>query len=337
MPNDRSEHEPFIEIPAGAALQLRASSRCPVRAFAIVWPLLIAALIAASPCAARTWQVGPQRDLKNPSAAASAAKDGDTILIEQGEYADCAIWRANNLVIEGRGDVVIRDKVCEDKAIFVTKGTNITIRGIEFAHARSTNKIGAGIRGEGANLTIENSRFTDNENGILTGANPRSHIIVRGSVFTRNGKCDPDCTHGIYIGTIELLQVSNSVFLQQYVGHHIKSRALRTELVGNTIKDGPTGTASFAVDLPNGGALVMRGNVIEKGPQSENHLAAISIGEEGARNPAGELTIERNIFVNGNAASTAFVRNQTATPARLLGNKLTGKVVPLTGPGTVLP
>jgi hypothetical protein len=275
--------------------------------------------------------------MKQPSTAAAVVKDGDSVIIDEGDYADCAVWRANNLVIEGKGNVTIRDKVCEDKAIFVTAGANITIRGIEFAHARATTNNGAGIRGEGANLTVENSRFTDNENGILTGPNPRSHIAIRNSVFTLNGKCDPDCTHGIYIGDVALLQVTGSTFLQQYVGHHIKSRAMRTEIVGNTIKDGPNGTASFSVDLPDGGSLILRSNIMEKGPQAENHLAAVSIGEESKRNPTDELTIERNAFVNDNAAATVFIRNMTTTAAKLVGNKLAGKVVPLSGKGTVAP
>jgi len=294
-------------------------------------------LFAAPDAIARTLIVGPERPLKLPSAAAATAKDGDIILIEQGRYTDCAVWRANNLLIEGRGDVVIRDKVCEDKAIFVTKGANITVRGIEFAHARSEDHIGAGIRVEGVNLIVENSRFTDNENGILAGGNPRSRILIRGSIFTRNGKCDPDCAHGIYIGAVGLLQVSNSIFLQQNVGHHIKSRAARTEIIGNTIRDGPAGTASFAVDLPDGGTLVMRGNVIEKGPMTENKVAAVSIGEESKRNPTAELILDRNTFTNNVGEPTAFLRNQTATPARLTGNLFTGRVIPLAGPGTVLP
>jgi hypothetical protein len=307
------------------------------RPLALAALILVVATTAFPALAGHTYLVGPQRELKSPSAAAVIVKDGDAVNIEKGEYSDCAVWRASNLVIEGKGDVTIRDKVCEDKAIFVTKGANITIRGIEFAHARSTNKNGAGIRGEGPNLTVENSRFTDNENGILTGVNPRSRIVIRNSVFSLNGKCDPDCAHGIYIGAVALLQVANSTFLQQYVGHHIKSRALRTEIVGNTIKDGPSGTASFSVDLPDGGSLVLRSNVMEKGPQAENHLAVVSIGEESSRNPTGELTIERNIFVNDNAGSTLFVRNLTATAAVLVGNKLAGKVVPLSGKGTVVP
>lgn len=285
----------------------------------------------------RTFLVGPQRLYKKPSDAAAMAKDGDIVKIDAGTYIDCAIWRANNLVIEGDGNVVIRDQVCQDKAIFVVIGANITIRGIEFTHARSTAGNGAGIRGEGPNLTVDSGRFTDNENGILTGANPNSRVIIRSSVFTLNGKCDPTCAHGIYIGTVGLLQVVNSTFLQQNVGHHIKSRALRTEITGTTIKDGPNGTASFSVDIPDGGSLVLRGNILEKGPKSENFTAAVSVGEESNRNPTGELMIERNVFVNDGSNPTTFLRNMTKTPAKLVGNKLSGKVTPFSGPGTAIP
>jgi hypothetical protein len=295
--------------------------------------VLAASTVLSASGLARTLEVGPQRDLKGPSDAAALANGGDSILIDPGIYTDCAIWRADNLTIEGEGDVTIRDRVCQDKAIFVISGSNVTIRAIEFAHARSSQRNGAGIRGEGTNLTIENSRFVDNENGILTGENPQSHIIIRDSVFTENGKCDLACAHGIYIGQIALLEVSNSTFFQQYTGHHIKSRALRTEITGNVIKDGAVGTASYEIDIPDGGSLVLRDNIIEKGPDAANIFAAVSIGEESDVNPTGELAIDRNTFINDNAATTTFVRNGTATTAQLSDNVIQGKVVLFTGPG----
>ncbi len=290
---------------------------------------LIAALSMPAVASARTLTVGANSELKTPSAAAAVVKAGDTVLIEQGEYQDCAAWNADNLVIEGKGDVVIRDVICEDKAIFITNGANITIRNITFLNALSSYKNGAGIRAMGENLTVEGSRFRNNENGILAGPNPRSRIVIRNSVFTGNGKCDPDCAHGIYIGAVNSLLVTGCVFLQQMVGHHIKSRALRSEIVGNTIKDGPVGTASFAVDIPDAGSLILRNNVIEKGPRTENHIAAISIGEESKRNSTEELIIERNTFVNDYAGTTIFVRNSTPIPARLIGNTLTGNIIML--------
>jgi len=304
----------------------------------MIGPAIVLIAVSTAPVvSARTLVVDSNKELKSPSAAAAIVKNGDTVVIEPGEYTDCAVWNANNLVIEGKGDVVIRDVVCEDKAIFVTNGANITVRNITFAHARSSGKNGAGIRAMGANLTVEGSRFRDNENGILSGPSPRSRIMIRNSVFTGNGKCDPDCAHGIYIGAIDSLTVASCVFLQQNEGHHIKSRALRTEIVGNTIKDGPAGTASFAVDVPDGGSLILRSNVIEKGPRAENHIAAVSIGEESLRNATSELIIERNTFINDYNGPTTFVRNGTAFPARLIGNTLTGTVTALSGMGTVEP
>src|SRR5690242_11998275 len=86
---------------------------------------------SASAAAARTLAVGADRALKTPSAAASVAADGDTIVIDAGEYFDCAVWRANNLTIEGGGEnVVITDKACEGKGLFVIHGNDVTVRNL---------------------------------------------------------------------------------------------------------------------------------------------------------------------------------------------------------------
>src|ERR1700689_4142547 len=123
-------------------------------------PVLL--LLALGPAGARTLVVGPDQPLKLPSAAASIAADGDAIEIEaqEGGYFDCAVWRANRLVIEGIGrDVVITDKVCQGKALFGIDGSDITVRNLTFQRARTADKNGAGIRAEGRNLVIEGSRF----------------------------------------------------------------------------------------------------------------------------------------------------------------------------------
>ena len=62
---------------------------------------------------------------------------------------------------------MLSDKSCGGKAIFITLGSDITIRNLTFARARVPDRNGAGIRAEGRNLTVEHSRFIDNENGIL--------------------------------------------------------------------------------------------------------------------------------------------------------------------------
>jgi hypothetical protein len=302
---------------------------------ALVFFVLIG-LFSCAPADARTLMVGADQELKLPSAAAAVARDGDTIIIAAGEYFDCAVWRANHLTIEGKGtDVVITDKACEGKGLFIARGNDMTIRNLTFTRARVPDGNAAGIRAEGVNLRVEHSRFVNNENGILANPSPGSTITIVDSEFIRNGKCDPNCAHGIYTGEIALLHIEHSKFLETKVGHHIKSRALRTELIGNEIADGETGTSSYLVDIPNGGSLVMTDNIMEKGPHSSNQATAVSIGAEGVSHRTAELTISGNKFTNDEDRETVFIRNMTATEAALSGNSFKGKVKPLSGDGTV--
>ena len=60
---------------------------------------------------------------------------------------------------------------------------NIVIDNIELSGCRVLDKNGAGIRQEGSNLTIRNCYFHDNENGILSGKNPASEILIEKAEF----------------------------------------------------------------------------------------------------------------------------------------------------------
>jgi hypothetical protein len=287
---------------------------------------------------AATLIVGPDAAYKTIESVALAANSGDTVLITPGTYSNCAVWRADHLTIAGlNGTAQFSGTVCENKGIFVIDGNDITIRNIKFADARSTNGNGAGIREQGTNLTVEHSEFLNNQDGILTGVNPDSSIVIRDSVFDGNGACvTPEgCAHGIYIGHIAFFHIERSHFLNTRIGHDIKSRALRTEIVDNTIENGAHGTSSYLVDVPNGGTLLMTGNTLEKGPMSDNPSTAVAIGEEGTLQPSSGLVIRDNLFTN-DGGSTVLVRNRTVIPAQLIKNQLRGQTtVPLVGPGTV--
>jgi hypothetical protein len=299
---------------------------------------LIGLLLTACTAHARTLEVGADKEYKLPSAAAAAAKDGDTIAIQPGEYFDCAVLYPNKLTIQGVGaadKVLLTDKACQGKAMFVTVGEGITVRNLTLARARVADGNGAGIRGEGKNLVVDGVRFINNQNGIMSGT-VGGTMTVRNSFFDRNGICQGSCSHGIYVGGLDLLVVDQSRFIGTKQGHHIKSRALRTEVTNSNIQDGPDGTASYEIDISNGGSVVVRGNTIEKGPNAENHSAAIVIGAEGVTQPTREIIIENNTFRNDGPWETAFVNNLTATEAVLRGNKLSGPVKPLKGDGQVV-
>lgn len=297
--------------------------------------LVLCALVvpgASIAAGARTLRVGPDSPLKTPGAAAAVVRQGDIIEIASGVYADCAVWpsSAGSITIRAMNNdpVVMLGKVCELKAAFVIKGNNVTVRGITFSGAKAPDHNGAGIRAEGRNLTVERSQFLDNEEGILAAPQQDSTIVVRDSYFKGNGNCisPMGCAHGIYVSNIARLLVEHCTFVEQHTGHHIKSRAARTELIENTIEDGPDGTASYLVDIPNGGALIMRNNVLEKGPKSANSVAAVTLGEEGNTNTTPEIIIEGNRFSNDMPMETIFLRNFTGAAAVLRNNVLTGRV-----------
>lgn len=284
---------------------------------------------------AATLEVGLEKAFHTPSSAAARAHDGDRVEIAPGTYYDCAVWRANGLTIEGTGPgVVITDKTCKGKGLFVVDGNDITVRNLILQRARVPDMNGAGIREEGRNLMVDGVKFIDNQNGILGNPSPQSTVVIRNSDFERNGVCHGHCAHGIYFGPLALLRVEHSRFFETRDGHSIKSRAARTEVIGCDISDGANGTSSYEIDIPNGGGVLIEGNKLEKGPNAGNH-SVIALGEEGVNQPTPQIRIEHNSFRNDGGFTATFVWNVTATPAILKGNKLTGSVEPLRGDGKV--
>ena len=307
------------------------------------WIALVFLCLHAAPAAARTILVGPGRAVTEPVHAAALAMDGDRVVFDAGLYRGCAIWRASRLTIEGPGasmagpGATVTGPICADRAFFVFLGNDITVRGLTFAHARALGHTGAGILMEGANLTVENSRFLDNENGILAGGPPGSVVAIRRSLFQGNGSCEGPCAHGLYVGgPVARLEVTGCVFLDTHAGHHIKSRAVRTILRDNRIEDGATGTSSYLIDLPNGGDAEISGNILRKGARSGNQTTAISIGAETTvARPSNVVRVHGNRFASDLPNPVRFVRNALAAPVHLSRNALSGRVIPLDGAGTV--
>jgi hypothetical protein len=300
--------------------------------------VLVLALAAYLPGAqARTLEVGVGHTYAKPSQAIAAAASGDHIMISPGQYYDCAVVSADNVTVQGVGDaasVVLTDKTCQGKALLITTGRNITVANLTLTRARVPDGNGAGIRAEGAGLTVDGVRFVNDQDGILTSDNPNMVLLVRNSLFDHDGVCLSSCSHGIYAARIASLIVEHSVFRDTRDGHDVKSRAARTEVTDCDIADGPDGTASYLIEAPNGGAVIVRHNTLEKGPKAGNHTAAIAIGMEGVDQATPEITVSGNHFTNDGDYRTAFVDNVTATEATLRGNVLHGAVDALKGDGS---
>lgn len=274
--------------------------------------------------APRTWRVGPGRPLATPSAAAKVARNGDTVLIDAGTYVgDVATWTQDDLTLRGvggRADVRAGGRSAQGKAIWVIAGARTTVDSVELSGATVPDGNGAGIRQEGPGLTVTRSWFHDNQDGILTGADADSDIVIRRSRFFRNGAGD-GYTHNLYVGAVRSLTVTGSYLWGADTGHELKSRAARNTIVGNRIADGDA-TASYSIDLPNGGSSLIAGNVVIQGPRSANS-ALVSFGAEGFAGASRELWVVNNTFVNRRATGT-FVRLAAGSRASLRNNLLVG-------------
>lgn len=301
----------------------------PLRALAVLCLAVPVAGAVPAPAsyaveAPRTWRVGPDRALATPSAAAAVARDGDTVLIDPGTYSgDVATWTQDDLTLRGDGGRVhlrADGQDAQGKAIWVIAGDRTTVDRIEFSGAAVADRNGAGIRQEGTGLTVMRSWFHDNETGILTGADPDSDVVIRRSRFFRNGAGD-GYSHNLYVGAVRSLTVSGSWFSGADTGHEVKSRAARNTIVANLISDGDA-TASYSIDLPNGGRSLIAGNVIVQGPRSENS-ALVSYGAEGLTHPSRSLWVVNNTFVNRRDSGT-FVALAEGSRAHLRNNLLVG-------------
>jgi len=270
--------------------------------------------------------VGPGRTYAKPCQAIAAARSGDTIQIDaagNGTYdGDVCSWSTSNLTIEGvngRAHIDAAGRNSGGKAIWVIGGDNTTVRNVELSGATVPDHNGAGIRQEGAGLTVVGSSFHHNENGILAGANPTSVITIDSSEFAHNGYGDGQ-SHNIYIGAVRSFVLRSSYSHDAEVGHLVKSRAASNSIRLNRLTQ-QGGTGSYELDLPNAGQSYVVGNLLQQGPSSQNSNL-FAYGEEGVTNPSSQLTIVNNTFVNDKGSGAAVVVGSQVTSSVTAQNNI---------------
>ena len=290
---------------------------------------------------ARVVRVGPTRTFTHPSAV-TGLQSGDVVEIDAGVYnGPATTWVTNNITLRGvggRAHVVAPAVISNGKAIWVTQGTNTAVENIEFSNAAVPDLNGAGIRVEGRDLVVCGSYFHDNENGML-GNDNAGNILVEYSEFADNGNCtDPSagCAHHVYFGHNDRVIMRYNYLHHAFQGHLIKSRAKETYILYNRVMDETSGQSSYQINLTNGGLAYVVGNLIQKGPNSDNSGAMITFGENGFNNPRKKLYVVNNTFVNdlGPNLVTYIQLAGGSDPAVVMNNLFVGNDTIVSGPAT---
>src|SRR4029079_15866631 len=260
--------------------------------------------------------VGSNQQFQTIKAAVAASQDGDTIYVQAGTYVDDSTVVNHKISLIGVGGMVhmVSTKIVSQGAIVANN--DLTVDHFEFSGWKSWNFNGAGIRYHGGNLTVTNSYFHDNEDGIL--GNPSvagtGSITITNSEFNHNGTGDGQA-HNIYIGTVQNFTLTNSYSHNAVGGHEVKSRAANNTITDNRIDD-ENGTSSYSIDLPNSGNAYIARNVISQGANSQNNKI-ISYGAE-TNHPQwanSNVCIEDNTVINNLASikNPLFFRNANPT------------------------
>ena len=267
--------------------------------------------------------------------AVEAIGEGEgTIIVAPGRYNDCAVQTAGRLNLRAAvpGQVVFDGGICEGKATLVLRGQGATVDGVVFRGLGVPDGNAAGIRLESGPLTVVNTMFRDSEQGILTGDDENSEIIIDRSTFSGLGRCDRglSCAHSIYIGRYGKLTVTRSRFERGNGGHYVKSRAINTRVTDSSFDDTRGRTTNYMIDLPDGAQGLIAGNIMVQGKDKENYSAFIAVAAENRNNSSAGLIIENNDAKIGPGIDrkTIFVANWSQDRLNIGANRLGPNLTP---------
>jgi Ca2+-binding RTX toxin-like protein len=286
-----------------------------------------------------TLTVGTGQQYSTIASAVASSRDGDIVQVQAGTYTNDFATINTKITLQGVGGMVkmvATGNIPNDKGILITN-TDVTIDHFEFSGAKGASGNDAGIRYQGGNLVVTNSYFHHNQNGILGNAAANGTITIDNTEFASNGAGD-GYTHNLYVGAIAKLTITDSYFHDAVVGNEIKSRAAET-IISNTRVFDNAGSASWSIDLPNGGKAVLTGNVIEQGVNSQNS-GIVSFGVEGNMYGGSSLTMTNNIIVNdmGRGTLVASAGGSTNLTGTQIWNPAGGSITigaPATGTTTL--
>ncbi len=322
--------QPVSTVPAAPAKADIASPVAPLHVGANADTGLVPVDAYTLPPGAHTISVGVGKAFSTIAGAVNAAKSGDVILVDAGTYTnDFVVNHVSITLVAVGGRVTMNATVPPPnwKGI-ITMEADLKVVGFTFQGAHIPDEYGhngAGIRIDTGSLVLQNSSFDHNQNGVL-GGGPGATVTIDHCVFDQNGGNDGNGAgniHNIYLGNLNAVTVTNSIFENAQIGHEFKSRAVNNTLTNNVFISGVgVGTGSYDIDIPNGGKAVIENNTIIKGPNAENRNM-VHFGGEGIPYAGSSLTVTGNLF-DSTAAGGYAVLNATPVTAKISGNVFSG-------------
>jgi hypothetical protein len=197
-------------------------------------------------------------------------------------------------------------------AAYFDSSENIIFENIDIDGNGATYVGKAGIYINGAkNLTLRNLRIHGfkgvDANGIF-GTNNNSGLLKLENIelYDNGGANGPE--HNIYINRSQIdsgftVSMRGSWSHDAYYGHLFKSRAQRNILEGNyfmgTKSTNGIQTENYLVDIPEGGTLLLRNNILIKNASGDGSNAmSVTFAMENQNNTASNrILIENNTFV----------------------------------------
>ena len=237
------------------------------------------------------------------SDAVALLGEGGTLTVEPGTYFDCIVIRKSMKLVgkiaQDGSRAHLKKIACSGKGAVDVEAPEVTIQGLKISEITVPDENGACVRinADTGKVLIKDIICLKSENGILGAPNNENGILtIEDSTFEGHGKNGR--AHGLYINGGSEAILRNVKILASDNGHLLKTGA-RSTLVENSVIAALGGNSGAAINNYSGGKLTVRNNVIQLGPNTQNHNFLTYADEPDRITPGGvhEMLIEKNWFI----------------------------------------
>lgn len=268
-----------------------------------------------------------------PTMQAAADRGGDIVVsrgrlpsLAGGVLAGAAHFR-KPATVTGQGTQIIGQSI-EGKGTFIVDA-NASFIGLDVAGATGDG-IGAAFRHQSGDLLVRRTKIHRCENGLLGPARYIDCALVVDDCDVFDNATGTGQTHGLYVGEITTFTCTNSRFWATSIGHHIKSRALRTTIRNCEVGTDFNGNESYDIDVPQGGDVKIVGCHLRQGPLTDNEVMLNFAGERNPH-PGGSLIVRDTVFESTAGGTGIRIHSNADVVARVENCMFTGVDVAVEG------